>query len=83
MRYNPNDPTRTLKRLTDEVDASGLEPDSYEYKIALLGKQVTYCQEMRGQSGCENCEVFMFCDIAKQYLVQLKYGRPKRDGQPR
>ena len=57
-----------LQELTDLVVSEGLKEGTPEYDRRLRQVKVEKCREMRGHFTCSECEVYDFCDIAKQVL---------------
>ena len=58
----------TLLQLGYRVEAEGLKEGTPAYDRRLRQVKVEKCREMRGHFTCSECEVFDFCDIAKQVL---------------
>ena len=61
-----------LVQLGYRTEAEGLKKDTPEYDRRLRQLKVEKCREMRGQFTCSECEVFDFCELAKQVLREYR-----------
>lgn len=59
--------------IEDQVTLEGYEPGTEAYERVFLERRVKKCQELQNVTECQNCPAFDRCDMAHQYLIQLRY----------
>lgn len=67
----------TLELIREEVELEGYEPGTPEFERIFLARRVQRCQEMQNVLECMNCRAFLSCDLARQHMINVKYGGSK------
>lgn len=68
---------RELERVRQDLEIEGYEPGSPDFEFLLLERRVQLCQVLHRAPQCGGCPHYDACTLVKDYLTQLRYGRPK------
>lgn len=66
--------SKTLELIREEVELEGYEPGTYQFERVFLARRVKKCQELQGVVECMDCRAYLGCDLARQYMIDVKYG---------
>jgi hypothetical protein len=65
---------RTLELIREELELEGYNPESPEFDRIFLARKVLKCQEMQHVKDCASCRAFIDCDLARQHMMNVKFG---------
>lgn len=69
--------SRTLDLIREELELEGFEPGTPEFEHRFLARKVQRCQEMQNVQECANCRAFLECNLARQHMMNVKFGGPR------
>lgn len=66
--------SHSLELIREEVELEGYTPDTPEFERVYLARRVQRCQELQNVIECVNCRAFDACPLARQHMINVKYG---------
>jgi hypothetical protein len=63
--------SKVEKKIREDLEIEGYEPDTPKFEFLLLERKVEYCQVRQRVPRCPACKYYDYCPLVRDYLNAL------------